>query len=104
MALTLTTDVFGTCRLGNGSVFKNLQESSYSSEEHEKLKERFVMLIDGVIDVINKQMHDYIVSKFTTLSPPKCAQTKSAPVHNMIAEQALGLAHHQLRRPNANVV
>ena len=33
-----------------------------------------------------------------------CRQSKSAPVHNMFAEQTLGLADHQLRRaPNAKI-
>ena len=35
----------------------NISPPVYSSEEHEKLREIFVILIQDVIDVINKQMH-----------------------------------------------
>ena len=72
--------------------------------EHETFNEIFALLIQGVIDVIKKQMDDYLIGELATLSPSKCYQSKSAPVHNMFAEQTLGLADHQLRRaPNAKI-
>ena len=70
-------------------MLKILQESSFSSAEHEKLKEIFAILIQGVIDVINKQMGVYLGGEIATLSPSKCYQSKSAPVHNMFAEEHL---------------
>ena len=49
-------------------------------------------------------MDDYLGDELATLSPSKFYQSKSAPVHNMFAEQTLGLAGHQLRRaPNAKI-
>ena len=55
--------------------------------EHETFNEIFALLIQGVIDVIKKQMDDYLIGELATLSPSKCYQSKSAPVHNMFAEQ-----------------
>ena len=103
IALTFKTDAFGTI-LDDESVLKHLQESSFSSVEHVTFNEIFVLLIQSVIDVIKKQMDDYLGGELATLSPSKCYQSKSAPVHNMFAEQTLGLADHQLRRaPNAKI-
>ena len=59
IALTFKTDAFGTI-LDDESVLKNLQESSFSSVEHEIFNEIFALLIQGVIDVIKKQMDDYL--------------------------------------------
>ena len=56
------------------SVLKNIQGPSFSSAEHEKRKEIFAILIQGVIDVINKQMDDYLGGDLATLSPSKCYQ------------------------------
>ena len=66
--------------------------------EHETFNEIFALLVQGVIEVIKKQMDDYLGGELATLSPSKCYQSKSAPVHNMFAEQTLDLADHQLRR------
>ena len=96
IALIIKTDIFGSI-LDDESVLKHLQESSFSSAEHETFNEIFALLLQGVIDVINKQMDDYLRGELTTLSPSKCCQSKSAPVHNMFSEQTLGLADHQLR-------
>ena len=99
IALIIKTDIFifGSI-LDDESVLKHLQESSFSSAEHETFNEIFALLLQGVIDVINKQMDDYLRGELATLSPSKCCQSKSAPVHNMFSEQTLGLADHQLRR------
>ena len=49
-------------------------------------------------------MDDYLGGELATLLPSKCYQSRSAPVHNMFAEQTLGLSDHQLRRaPNAKI-
>ena len=103
IALSFKKDAFGTIH-DDESVLKHLQESSFSSVEHETFNEIFALLIQGVIDVIKKQMDDYLGGELATLSPSKFYQSKSAPVHNMFAEQTLGLADHQLRRaPNAKI-
>ena len=51
-----------------------------------------------MILVIEKQLNEYIQGSLSNLSPAKIMQTSSAPVHNMFAEQTLGLADHYLRR------
>ena len=48
-------------------------------------------------------MDDYLGGELATLSPSKCYQSKSAPVHNMFAEQTLGLADQLWRAPNAKI-
>ena len=50
-------------------MIKVLQESSFSSAEHEKLKAIFAILIQGVIDVTNTQMGVYLGGEIATLSP-----------------------------------
>ena len=97
IALIIKTDIFGSI-VDDESVLNHLQESSFSSAEHETFNEIFALLLQGVIDVINKQMDDYLRGELATLSPSKCFQSKSAPVHNMFSEQTYGLADHQLRR------
>ena len=55
-------------------------------------------LLAGMILVIEKQLNEYVQGSLSNLSPAKIMQTSSAPVHNMFAEQTLGLADHYLRR------
>ena len=69
--------------LDDDSVLKHLQESSFLNVEHETFNEILALLIQGVIDAIKKQMDDYLGGELATLSPSKCYQSKSAPVHNM---------------------
>ena len=88
MVLTFKTDDL-VLYLMDESVLKNLQESSFCSAEHEKLKEIFAILTQGVIDVINKQMGAYLGGELATLSPSKCYHSKSAPVHNIFAQEHL---------------
>ena len=51
-----------------------------------------------MILVIEKQLNEYIQGSLSNLSTAKIMQTASAPLHNMFAEQTLGLADHYLRR------
>ena len=54
-----------------------------------------------MVEVIEKQMNDYIDGDLSHLSSPMITQAKSAPVHNMFSEQTLALADHQFRKsPN----
>ena len=46
------------------------------------------------MDVIEKQMNDYIDGDLSHLSSPMITQVKSAPVHDMFSEQTLALADH----------
>ena len=52
-----------------------------------------------MVEVIEKQMNDYIDGDLSHLSTPIITQDKSAPVHNMFSEQTLALADHQFRKP-----
>ena len=54
-------------RCQRGSKTKALAER-FSSVEHETFNEIFALLIQGVIDVIKKQMDDYLGSELATLS------------------------------------
>ena len=61
-------------------------------------------LLAGMILVIEKQLNEYIQGSLSNLSRAKIMQTSSAPVHNMFAEQTLGLADHYLQRAsNCNI-
>ena len=55
-------------------------------------------LLAGMILVIEKQLNENIQGSLSNLSRAKIMQTSSAPVHNMFAEQTLGLADHYLQR------
>ena len=50
IALIIKTDIFGSI-LDEESVLKHLQESSFSSAEHETFNEIFALLSQGAIDV-----------------------------------------------------
>ena len=85
-------------------MLKILQESSFSSAEHEKLKAIFAILIQGVIDVINKQMGVYLGGEIATLSSSKCYQSKISSSPKYVCRGTLDLAGHQFRRaPNAKI-
>ena len=56
--------------VNEGSKTKALAER-FSSVEHETFNEIFALLIQGVIDVIKKQMDDYLGGELATLSPIK---------------------------------
>ena len=59
--------------------------------EKASLNEILFRLIAGIIEVIGRQMYDYIEGN---LSTPMASQTLSAPAHNMFAEKTLGLLIH----------
>ena len=56
-------------------------------------------LLAGMILVIDKQLNKYIQGPFQIFHQQKlCRHLQLAPVHNIFAEQTLGLADHYLRR------
>ena len=54
-------------------------------------------LIASIIEVIEKQMSEYPDGGLSNVSLATAHQPYSAPVHNMFAEQTLGLADHHFR-------
>ena len=68
-----------------------------------QLSESIAILI-SVVEVIEKQVHEYIEGDLSHLSLSMMAQAKSDPVHSMFSEQTFALADHQFRKsPNSKV-
>ena len=61
------------------------------------MNEILFRLITGIIEVIERQMYDYIEGNLSNIPTPMASQTLSAPAHNMFAEQTLGLADYHFR-------
>ena len=62
--------------------------------EKASLNEILFRLIAGIIEVIERQMYDYIEGNLSNIPTPMASQTLSAPAHNMFAEKTLGLLLH----------
>ena len=58
------------------------------------MNEILFRLITGIIEVIERQMYDYIEGNLSNIPTPMASQTLSAPAHNMFAEKILGLADY----------
>ena len=61
------------------------------------LNEILFRLITGIIEVIERQMYDYIEGNVSNIPTPMASQTLSAPAHNMFAEKTLRLADYHFR-------
>ena len=61
------------------------------------MNEILFRLIAGIIEVIERQMYDYIEGNLSNIPTPMASQTLSAPAHNMFAEKTLGLADYHFR-------
>ena len=60
--------------------------------EKKSLNDILSRLITGIIEVIERQMYDYIEGNLSNIPSPMASQTLSAPALNMFAEKTLGLA------------
>ena len=61
-------------------------------------------LIQGSVLVLERQLEAYLTGDLSNPTNAMLDQTKSAPVHNIFAEQVLGMTDHQHHRcPNATV-
>ena len=99
LMLEVSEDVFGaTLDRETDDVMCSLIKHECNESEKDILNDILSRLLAGMILVIEKQLNEYIQGSLSNLSPSKIVQTCSAPVHNMFAEQTLGLADHYLRR------
>ena len=79
-------------------VLSSLRSTVLSASDKERLGGILLQLITCMIEVIRKQMGEYIDGRLANLPQSNAFQTLSAPAHNMFAEKTLGLADHHLRR------
>ena len=61
------------------------------------MNEILFRLITGIIEVIERQMYDYIEGNLSNIPTPMASQTLFAPAHHMFAEKTLGLAVYHFR-------
>ena len=80
------------------TVLTCLQQPLSSGIEEECFCEVFEKLVRGTVQVLEKQLAPYLIGYLSNPTPDQLAQTKSAPIHNIMAEQVLGLTDHQCRR------
>ena len=60
--------------------------------EKASLNEILFRLITGIIEVIERQMYDYIEGNLSNIPTPMASQTLYAPAYNIFAEKTFGLA------------
>ena len=73
------TDVILQCLQCNFNLMDALEKAS--------LNEILFQLITGIIEVIERQMYDYIEGNLSNIPTPMASQTLSAPARNMFAEK-----------------
>ena len=86
LILKSSKDVFG-CDIDSDAVLQALQTDEMPEEDMFTLKEVIERLLTSVVEVIEKQMNEYIDGDLFHLSSSVITQAKSAPVHNMFSEQ-----------------
>ena len=91
-----STDMFGMNKESDG-ILQSLQGNVFSAMEKDSMKEILSRLIASNIEVIEKQMNEYLDVSLSNVSLIPAHQTYSALAHNMFAEQTLGLADHHFR-------
>ena len=85
-------------------ILQNLQGKVFSAMEKDSMIEILTRLIASIIEVIEKQMNEYLDGSLSNVSLATAHQTYSARAHNMFAEQTLGLADHHFRTaPNVTI-
>ena len=93
------SDVFGMpLDETSDEVLSSLRSTALSAPDKEWLGGILLQLITSIMEVIRKQMGEYIDGKLANLPPSNALQTSSSLAHNMFAEKTLGLADHHLRR------
>ena len=75
------------------TVLTSLQQPLSSEIEEERFCKVFQKLVKGTVQVLEKQL-DYLSNH----TADRLDQTNSASIHNIMAEQVLGLTDHQCRR------
>ena len=99
LVLTTCTDIFGIDLDKETDVIQQCLQSYFNlmnALEKASLNEILFRLITGIIEVIERQMYDYIEGNLSNIPTLVASQTLSAPAHNMFAEETLGLADYHL--------
>ena len=77
--LQANTDTFGvSLDVGSDAVLNELQNSATTEQDKLVLNDILVQLLEGVICVMKKQLHDYLEGTLTNLSPSIVHQASSA--------------------------
>ena len=98
LALETRSDMFDMPLDPFDTVLQSVQNSGCSEPEKECLKDILLRLITCIVEVIERQLNEYLEGRLSNLSPELSAQCSSAPVHNMFAERTLALSDFHLRR------
>ena len=98
-----STDMFGMpLNKESDEILRSLH--IFSAKDKASMTEILSRLIASIIEVIEKQMSEYLDGSLSNVSLATVHQTYSAPAHNMFAEQTLGLAdHHFITAPNITI-
>ncbi len=61
-------------------------------------------MCEGFLEVLDRQLKRYLSGDLSNRTPEMLAKTENAPLHNMYAEQTLGMVDAHIRRaPNASL-
>ena len=103
-ALTTKRDIFDGQLSASDEVIKDLQRPWESQTEEAQFLDIFPKLMSGTIEVLERQLKPYLHGDLATPTVAQLEKSKSAPTHNIFAEQTLGLTDHQFHRaPNATI-
>lgn len=101
--LDATLDVFGH-ELDPADVVSCSLQSKILPQEKTEFEDVCHQLVAGSVEVLEKQLNRYLHGELSTPSDEMLHQAMSVPIHNIFAEQVLGLMDHQYRRaPNATI-
>lgn len=80
------------------TVLQSVKNNGCSEPEKEYLKDILLRLITCIVEVIERQLNEYLEGRISDHSPELFAQCSSASVHYMFAESTLALSDFHLRR------
>ncbi|ESN98368.1 hypothetical protein HELRODRAFT_177251 [Helobdella robusta] len=92
--MLMKTDVFGH-PLEEDDVHLSLMNKVYNNDMLYKL---LISLMQSVIEVMERQMGNYLTGELSNPAPQMIADTSSAPPHNIHAERTLGLSDFFIRK------
>ena len=101
LMLSTVEDAFNM-PLASSAMMTSLTATPDSNQEREMLQAILHALLCGAMEVLRKQLGRYLTGDLANPTSHTLELSSSAPLHNIFAEQALGMVDHQARRaPNA---
>ena len=101
--LTATSNIFGEKLSEEDETLLCLQ-APMSSDEESKFHEVMSLAVRSTVEVLEHQLEPYLHGSLSRPSKDMLVKSQTAPVHNMLSEQTLGLVDYHVRHaPNANM-